>query len=67
MVKNVWLTDIIHAKLKDLATKSDVEFEALGNTLLTVAMCNNEQVKQSINLIKTWNIRGATEMEKRGM
>jgi hypothetical protein len=62
--KDVFLTDIIHGKLKDLAKKFNVSFEAMGNTLLVLAMCNDEQVKQAVNLIETWNIKGATEMEK---
>jgi hypothetical protein len=65
--KDVFLTDIIHDKLKDLAKKFNVSFEAMGNTLLVLAMSNDEQVKQAVNLIETWNIKGATEMEKRGM
>lgn len=65
--KDVFLTDIIHDKLKDLAKKFNVSFEAMGNTLLVLAMSNDEQVKQAVNLIGTWNIKGATEMEKRGM
>jgi hypothetical protein len=67
MTKDVFLTVVIHAKLKNLAKEFDVDIEALGNTLLALAMCNNEQVKQGINLIKTWDIKGAEKMEQRGM
>ena len=65
--KDIFLTDTTHDKLKNLAKKFHVRFEALGNTLLILAMCNDEQVTQAVNLIETWNIEGATEMEKRGM
>jgi hypothetical protein len=67
MTQDVFLTDVIHAKLKSMAKEFNVEMEALGNTLLVLAMCNNEQVKQCINLIKTWDIRGAEKMNQRGM
>jgi len=41
--------------------------EALGNVILITSLCNDEQVDVVVNLIKAWNIKGETEMEKRGL
>jgi len=63
----LYLTKRIDSKLEELAKTHKVHKEALGNTLLLLAMCDEDQVEQCVNLIKAWDIKGATEMEKRGM
>lgn len=57
----------IDDKLEELAKAHKVYKEALGNTLLLLALCNEEQVKQCVNLVKTWKIEGGARMEERGM
>lgn len=66
-MKQLWLTDKIDKKLEALKIQNKVHKEALGNVLLLLVMCNEEQVKQAVNLIEAWDIKGAAEMEKRGM
>jgi hypothetical protein len=63
----LYLTESIDDKLEELAKTHKVLKEALGNTLLLLAMCNEEQVKQCVNLVRTWKIEGGTKMEERGM
>jgi len=63
----LYLTTRIDGKLEQLAKTHKVHKEALGNTLLLLAMCNEEQVKQCVNLIKAWKIEGGTRMEERDM
>ena len=63
----LYLTESIDDKLEELAKTHKVHKEALGNTLLLLAMCNEEQVKPCVNLIRTWKIEGGTKMEDRGM
>jgi len=63
----LYLTQKVDTKLESTATSSGVYKEALGNTLLILSLCNDELVKQSINLIKAWDIKGGAEMEKRGL
>lgn len=67
MGEQLYLTTRIDDKLEELAKTHKVHKEALGKTLLLLAMCNEEQVKQCINLIRTWKIEGGTKMEERGM
>jgi hypothetical protein len=63
----LYLTTRIDDKLEELAKTHKVHKEALGNTLLLLAMCNEEQVKQCVNLIRTWKIEGGARMEERDM
>jgi len=63
----LYLTKAIDDKLEESAKTYKVHKEALGNTLLLLAMCNEEQVKQCVNLIRTWKIEGGTRMEERDM
>jgi hypothetical protein len=63
----LYLTKRIDDKLEKLANVHKVHKEGLGNTLLLLAMCNEELVKQCVNLINTWKIEGAIKMEERGM
>jgi hypothetical protein len=63
----LYLTKNIDDKLEALARINKVHKEALGNTLLLLALCSEGQVKQCVQLIKTWNIEGGTKMEMRDM
>lgn len=63
----LYLTTRIDDKLEELAKTHKVHKEAFGNTLLLLAMCNEEHVKQCVNLVKTWKIEGGIKMEDRGM
>jgi uncharacterized protein YajQ (UPF0234 family) len=65
----VWLTNRIDARLEELQKKHDVKKEGLGNILLLLAMSDDNLVKQAVNIIKTWNIKGGVDlqtMENRG-
>lgn len=61
------MTKRIDDELEELARTYKVHKEALGNTLLLLAMCDENQVKQCVSMIKTWKIEGGTKMEERGM
>jgi len=63
----LYLTTRIDDKLEKLSKTHKVHKEALGNTLSLLAMCEEEQVKQCVNLIKTWKIEGGARMEQRDM
>jgi hypothetical protein len=63
----LYLTRKIDDALEKLATTYKVHKEALGNTLLLLAMCDENQVKQCVNMIKTWKIEGGTKMEERDL
>jgi len=60
----LWLTPKIDKRLEDLAREHGVYKEGLGNILLLLAMSSPCITKQAINIIKTWNIGGATDLEK---
>jgi hypothetical protein len=65
----VWLTTRIDARLEELKEIHDVYKEGLGNILLLLAMSDDNLVKQAVNIIKTWNIKGGIDiqtMENRG-
>ena len=59
------LTDKVHKKLKGTANKLGVEIEALGNTILMLSLCDENALKQAVNLIKAWQIGGQVSMENR--
>lgn len=63
----LFLTTKTHSRLKAAANNFGVRMEALGNTLLILSLCDENKVKQAINLIKTWNIEGQRKMEERGL
>ena len=63
----LYLTKRVDDKLEELVEIHNVHKEGLGNVLLLLAMCDEEQVKQCVNLIKAWDIKGGAEMEKRDM
>lgn len=63
----LFLTTKIHTKLKTTADNYGVKMEALGNTLLILALSDESKVKQAIDLIKIWNIEGQRKMENRGL
>jgi hypothetical protein len=63
----LYLTKNIDNKLESLASTNKVHKEALGNTLLLLAMCNEQQVKQCVDLIRTWHIEGGAKMEIRDL
>lgn len=65
----VWLTTRIDARLEELKEIHDVYKEGIGNILLLLAMSDDNLVKQAVNIIKTWNIKGGADiqaMENRG-
>jgi len=65
----VWLTKRIDAKLEELKEIHGVHKEGLGNILLLLAMNDEDLVKQAVNIIKTWDIKGGVDlqaMENRG-
>lgn len=59
----VWLTKRINAKLEELKDKHGVYKEGLGNILLLLAMSNEDLVKQAVNIIRIWDIKGGTDLE----
>ena len=63
----LYLTQRVDDKLESVAKTKGVLKEALGNVLLMLSLCNDEQVNVAVNIIKAWNIKGETEMEKRGL
>ena len=65
MVKGLALTNKVHEKLKTTAEDSEVSIEALGNTLLLHALCDEVKVRQAKNLIYAWDIEGTARMEER--
>ncbi|MEM0049006.1 MAG: hypothetical protein QW424_01530 [Candidatus Bathyarchaeia archaeon] len=60
----LWLTKRIDAKLEELKDAYGVHKEGLGNILLLLALSNEDLVKQAVNIIKIWNIKGVTDLEK---
>ena len=67
MVKGVAFTDKIKAKLEEVSCSQNVGEEALANILLMLALCDEGFVKRAVNLIKAWNLGGATALEKMGL
>lgn len=65
--KDVFLTEKVHAKLKEKAQKKEVGMEALGNTLLMLSLCDEEKVNQAVNLIEGWDLGGVANLEKKGL
>jgi hypothetical protein len=63
----LYLTNSIDNKLEALAKTHKVLKEAPENTLLLLATCNEEQVKQCVNIVRTSRIEGGTKIEERGM
>lgn len=60
----LWLTNKIDAKLEELTKAHGVRKEGLGNILLLLAMSDDCLVKQAVNLIKTWDIKGGMDLQK---
>jgi len=59
------LTKSVHKKLKSTAKTLGVEIEALGNTILMLSLCDENNLKQAVNLIKAWEIGGQVSLENR--
>lgn len=59
------LTSRVHKKLKSTGKNHGVEIEALGNTILMLSLCDENKIKQAVNLIKAWQIGGQASMENR--
>ncbi len=60
----VWLTKRIDAKLEELTKLHHVHKEGLGNILLLLAMSDEALVKQAVNMIRTWDIKGGADLQK---
>jgi hypothetical protein len=62
--KGLYLTKKINAKLEELKEANGVHKEGLGNILLLLAMADDNMVKQALNIIKIWDIKGGVDIEK---
>jgi hypothetical protein len=62
--KGLYLTKKINANLEELKEANGVHKEGLGNILLLLAMSDENLVKQALNIIKTWDIKGGVDLEK---
>jgi hypothetical protein len=62
--KGLYLTKKINAKLEELKEANGVHKEGLGNILLLLAMSDENLVKQALNIIRIWEIKGAVDLEK---
>lgn len=67
MSQTLTLTDKIDKKLEDMTKVYDVKKEGLGNLLLMLALCDEEQLKIAVNLIKSWGIGGVVDLQNRGL
>ena len=64
MVKSIAVTDKVHQLLSALATKYNVNLEALANILIMLVATDNKVVEQAILIIRHWKLGGATKLEK---
>ena len=62
--EGLYLTKKINAKLEELKEANGVYKEGLGNLLLLLAMADDNMVKQALNIIKIWDIKGGVDLEK---
>jgi hypothetical protein len=62
--EGLYLTKKINAKLEELKEANGVHKEGLGNILLLLAMSDENLVKQALNIIRIWEIKGAVDLEK---
>lgn len=61
----LWLTERVHAGLKQAASDKGVYMEGLGNVLLLLGMSDPERVTQAVNMIKTMGIGGGQDLQNK--
>ena len=67
MAKVVTLTNKVKLKLESVSKSNNVGEEALANTILMLALCNDELVKMAVHLINAWGFGGVARLEKRDL
>lgn len=65
--KMLAVSEKVDKKLDEMEEINDVGKEALGNTLLMLALCDDSRVNQAINLIESWELGGASKLSGKGL
>ena len=66
MPGSIWVTDKIHAKITEKAEALDLTQEGLAGVLLLLSVSNETILNQAIDLMKTYDLGGSTDMESKG-
>ena len=62
---NLYITEKIHDKLRELSKAKNVYMEGLGNILLLLALSDDGLVNQATNIINTLKIKGGQDLENK--
>jgi hypothetical protein len=61
----LWITEKIHASLKQAAGEKQVYMEGLGNILLLLSLSDPQKISQAVSIIKTMGIGGGQDLQNK--